>query len=59
MPAETFQAHVHALGKNHPEPESGLPFWYGRDQNTLSGVSLPWAQVAARVRGIPWHGKAK
>jgi acyl-CoA synthetase (AMP-forming)/AMP-acid ligase II len=52
MPAKTFQAHVHALGENHPDPESGLRFCYGRDQNTLSGVFLPWAQVAARARGL-------
>ena len=48
----TFQEVVHDLDREPLDAERGLRFCFGREANHHAGVFLPWAQVAARVRGV-------
>jgi len=57
MPATTFQQAVHDLDRGPLPEDRGLRFCFGREANDHAGVFLPWARVAARVRGMA-HGLA-
>ena len=48
----TFQEVVHDLDREPLDAERGLRFCFGREANHHAGVFLPWARVAARVRGV-------